>query len=333
MTDIEKIPEHHPASRVTIRIEGTGNTGKTALGTVIEDALKTAGANVERSPLEEGSLVDLQQSKEILEHLAARGVTVLLSEHHTSVSGQHLSYEDLFQLDHKMPGYVKLWHDGRVVLSIEPKREMAEGRGWKPVFLDELLNADRSHVKFELEVFDHWPVGRVVARLPLGEFHTAISMAKDYLLVWMLGTHLQPYSAALTSERAQLLRKRGHELLDHVLKLHVNDTSLVNGMYHEAVANYAAMKVVEVREPKADNRIHIVVEGPGNTGKVAMTHLIVEMLLDLGLSTRRTQFNAPAPEVLGMDNKRAAEILRELAHRETDRVHIDVSSRDVPSGS
>jgi hypothetical protein len=330
MTDIEKIPEHHPASRVTIRIEGVGNTGKTALGTVIEDALKAAGANVERATLEEGTPVPVQESKEILEHLAARGVKVLLSEHHTSHSGMHLEYEELFLLDHQMPGYVKLWRDGNVVLSIQPERQLADS-SWKPVFLDELLAEDRDEVKFGLYLYDRSALGRHVASLPVSDFPGAIAAAKDYLLVWILNTHLAAYSPPLHHEQAQLLRKRGYQLLDLVLEEYISDMSLVSGMYREEIQVLSA-KMGKPEEPKT-NRIHIVVEGPGNTGKVAMTHLIAEMLSGLGLPTRRTQFNAPAPEVLGMDNDRAAEILRELANRDTDRVFIDVSSRDVPRGS
>jgi hypothetical protein len=326
------IDEHNQRALVNIRIEGSGNTGKTALGTVIEDALRTAGANVERAPLaEHEARVDVEESREIVKHTAARGVKVLLSERHTAVSGMHLSYDKLFQLDHAMPGYVKLWHDGRVVLTIEPMRELPDGGGWKPVYLDELVSEDRDRIKFVLEVFDRWPVGRVVARLPLGEFHTAVLRAKDYLLVWILSTHMDLYSPPLQPERASLLRKRGYELLDQVLAEHISDMSLVNGMYREEVQVLSA-KLGKPEEPKT-NRIHIVVEGPGNTGKVAMTHLIAEMLSGLGLPTRRTEFDAPAPEVLGMSNERAAEILRELATRDTDRVFIDVSSRDVPRGS
>lgn len=330
MTDIEKIPEHHPRSSVTIRIEGTGGTGKTALGTVIEDALKTAGANVERTPLEEGSLTDVEQSRWILAQLAARGVKVTLSEHHTSHSGLHLSYEDLFLLDHQMPGYVKLWQDGRVVLSIQPERQLPDS-SWKPVFLDELLANDLGEVKFGLYLYDRSLLGRHVASLPVSDFLGAIATAKDYLLVWILNTHLTPHSPPLQRERAMLLRKRGYELLDLVVAEHIHDTSLLKGMYREEI-KVLSDNLGKPEEPKA-KRIHIVVEGPGNTGKVAMTHLIAEMLSGLGLPTRRTQFDAPAPEVLGMDNDRAAQILRELATRDTDRVYIDVSSRDVPRGS
>lgn len=330
MTDIEKIPEHHPASRVTIRIEGVGNTGKTALGTVIEDALKAAGASVERSPLEEGTPMPVQESKEILEHLAARGVKVFLSEHHTSHSGIHLEYEELFLLDHQMPGYVKIWQDGRVVLSIQPERQLPD-KSWKPVFLDELLAEDLGEVKFGLYLYDRSVLGRHVASLPVSDFLGAIATAKDYLLVWILNTHLTPYSPPLLREHAMLMRKRGFELLDLVVAEHIHDTSLLKGMYREEI-KVLSDKLGKPEEPKT-NRIHIVVEGPGNTGKVAMTHLIAEMLSGLGLPTRRTQFDAPAPEVLGMDNDRAAQILRELATRDTGRVYIDVSSRDVPHGS
>jgi hypothetical protein len=330
MTDIEKSTEQRPPSLVTIRIDARPGTGKTALGTVIEHTLREAGVNVVRAPLEEADPLGVEDALGVLGEMTNRNIQVALSEHHAFYSGEHLEYEELFLLDHQMPGYVKIWQNGRVVLSIQPERQLPD-KSWKPVFLDELLAENLDEVKFGLYVYDRSVLGRHVASLPVGDFLGAISVAKDYLLVWILNTYLSPYSPPLQREHAKLLRKRGFELLDQVVAEHIHDTSLLKGMYREEI-KVLSEKLGKPAEPKA-NRIHIVVEGPGNTGKVAMTHLIAEMLSGLGLPTRRTQFNAPAPEVLGMDNERATEILRELATRDTDRVYIDVSSRDVPRDS
>ena len=74
--------------------------------------------------------------------------------------------------------------------------------------------------------------------------------------------------------------------------------------------------------------LRITVEGLGNNGKTAVALLIVEMLEKLGVNAERmTQaFDVPAPVVLGMDNDRARDIVREVS----DRVRVEVATVTRP---
>ncbi|MNU19475.1 hypothetical protein D3C71_77030 [compost metagenome] len=305
---------------VSVLIEATAGTGKTALGTVIEKTLRDAGVDVVRQPVEEIDGLGFPESLAVLGEMTSRNIQVALSERHVSKSGFETSYDKLFTVDHPLPGYFKLWHNGRVVLECEPQEHQGHDV-WKPTFLDRAYSLKR--VRFALSLYDHGPAGRIVGNFPSGKFTDVVSAARDYVLVWMQQHQLNPMNAAFTRDQATLLRRRSNELLDKVMGDYITDTSAEGSLYPDCIRVDMPQDLVEKRaELYGSKKTTITVEAPTTEAKVALVLLISQMLNDSGLPPEdaRSTFNAPATMVLDFDHPRCLEILRELA--KTTRIDV-----------
>jgi hypothetical protein len=77
--------------------------------------------------------------------------------------------------------------------------------------------------------------------------------------------------------------------------------------------------------------VQIIVEGLPNTGKIAMSHLIVELLSGLGLKASRkpSEFDEQleAQGAPGLDRTKILEIVDRLVER---GIEVEVSERDLP---
>lgn len=315
-----------PTRLVSVVVEASAGLGKTALATVIEKTLRDAGVDVLRQPTEEMDSIKYEDALGVLGEMTGRNIQVGLSERHVRNSGYGDDYEKLVTLDNQQPGYFRLWHDGRPFLQCEP--QTTDGLGnWKPVFLDDPCKP--SNTRFTLMFVENMARPELIARFPVDQFADVIRTAHDYVLVWMQRQQIDPMKATLTRDQATLLRRRCYELLSQVMRNYVTDTSVVDSMYPNVVrVDLPKNETKVVEEPVGPKKIKITVEGPGNSGKVAMALLIAKMLNDIGVPATRTKFDAPAPLVIGMDDDECVKILRNLGKE----IDVEVINRDLPRG-
>jgi len=312
---------------VEIRIEGAGNTGKTAMATLIEDLLKKNGVTVERILTGEGGEVGVEESAAIVRQVSTpsenlRQVKVRLSERHVgrpfSLMFQAPSeLEDptkALRMEHLLTGYVELWWGGRKVLEFKPTWVNAQGRAVF-FYLDEATPEMLDKGYFEVALFGDWPNRTVVGRYPLNGFLDAIEASHFFFLAWMQLVQLEPWNVAFQKTNAIALVARARGLLDLAVQSYKEETS------HEAFPQFVRIpesaqmlvqpktKQVSVLGPQA-RKIKISIDASDLETSISVHTLVSDLLKRIGIEIASEQFRAPAPLILEMDEHKATELLQ-----------------------